>query len=384
MSFYKTYDLKQLVSEQDAKTFRAIQHSTGRIVLLHLFDAKGHPVLTEIKKKLGGGPGARPVQPLLEVGEFAGGHYVVTELIEPFPGLREWVARVPNPTASTTAVAPPPAYESRPLDPASAPLPARNHSAPMPNPAVYGDLGTSPAGTPPPLAPSRSGNETGEFTRKFGLKRNAEPSPRQESLSDESAVIWRLFGMRTGSRTLNNATRETEDSGRPPDHSPTSTSGAADEDRWPASRDDSGYWGGKLPSGQEADIEEEQRRAAQSSLPVKPPFQGPSDFNKGFGPQPRIIRPSLRTTPMRSGLDSSDLLGKPSSAEKPSGGGLGDYTRVVAGPARSVSAGRPPDRSAAPAATQRAKGRFTAWLAIGIPALLVVLALVVIMAIGSR
>src|ERR1039458_4798814 len=91
MSFYKKYELERLIADGEAKTFRAIENSTGRSVYLHLFNPSGQRLLAILKSKLGSVPG-KPVAPLLEIGEFAGSTYAVTLLIEPFSGLREWVA----------------------------------------------------------------------------------------------------------------------------------------------------------------------------------------------------------------------------------------------------------------------------------------------------
>src|ERR1039458_9792592 len=91
MSFYKKYELQRLIADGEAKTFRAIENSTGRSVYLHLFNPSGQRLLAILKSKLGSVPG-KPVAPLLEIGEFAGSTYAVTLPIEPFSGLREWVA----------------------------------------------------------------------------------------------------------------------------------------------------------------------------------------------------------------------------------------------------------------------------------------------------
>src|ERR1035438_5736237 len=91
MSFYKKYELQRLIADGEAKTFRAIENSTGRLVYLHLFNPTGQRLLGILRSKLGSVPG-KPVAPLLEIGEFAGSTYAVTLPIEPFSGLREWVA----------------------------------------------------------------------------------------------------------------------------------------------------------------------------------------------------------------------------------------------------------------------------------------------------
>ncbi len=93
MSFYQKYDLERLIADGDAKTFRAKENATGQQVFLHLFNPGGEPILAAIKAKFGGAPG-KPTWPLLEIGDFAGSPYAVTDVIEPFTTLREWVATV--------------------------------------------------------------------------------------------------------------------------------------------------------------------------------------------------------------------------------------------------------------------------------------------------
>jgi len=92
MSFYKKYELDRLMADGDAKTFRAVENATGRVVFLHLFNPSGQPLLAALKSKLGGAQG-KPVAPLIEIGEFAGAQYAVTQAIEPFGNLRDWMAQ---------------------------------------------------------------------------------------------------------------------------------------------------------------------------------------------------------------------------------------------------------------------------------------------------
>ena len=91
MSFYKKYELDRLMADGEAKSFRAVENSTGRMVFLHLFNPSGQPLLAALKSKLGGVKG-KPVAPLIELGEFAGAPYAVTEALEPFGNLRDWIA----------------------------------------------------------------------------------------------------------------------------------------------------------------------------------------------------------------------------------------------------------------------------------------------------
>ena len=91
MSFYQRYSLDRLLADGETKTFRAKENQTGRNVFLHMFNQSGMPVLAALKSKLVG-PGGRPVWPLLELGDFSGSPYAITEPIEPFTTLRDWLA----------------------------------------------------------------------------------------------------------------------------------------------------------------------------------------------------------------------------------------------------------------------------------------------------
>jgi len=112
MSFYTRYELERLLADGEAKTFRAIESATGRIVFLHLFNPRGQALLAELKAKLVGA-GGKPAAPLIEIGEFAGSQYAVTESSEGFSGLREWLSRqaeaakAPSPPAPAPVAAAP-------------------------------------------------------------------------------------------------------------------------------------------------------------------------------------------------------------------------------------------------------------------------------------
>src|ERR1035441_9637656 len=155
MSFYKKYELQRLIADGEAKTFRAIESATGRTVFLHLFNAGGMALLASLKAKLVAASG-KPVPPLLEIGEFAGSQYAVTESSEPFSGLREWVDRQPE---ALLAASPAPPVPAPPVP--APPKPAPRQPAP-------------PAASQPP---SLLDEGTGEFTRQFGLADPAENPP---------------------------------------------------------------------------------------------------------------------------------------------------------------------------------------------------------------
>jgi len=146
MSFYKKYELDRLMADGEAKTFRAVENATGRVVFLHLFNPSGQSLLAELKLKLGGAKG-HPIAPLIEIGEFAGAPYAVTEAIEPFGNLRDWIA------AHVTASSPL-------LKEDSSPALALPEEAPRVTPAPAselladgrGEFSRQAAPSPPPLA----------------------------------------------------------------------------------------------------------------------------------------------------------------------------------------------------------------------------------------
>ena len=89
MSFYQKYDLTRLIGDGDAKTFRAVENATGRAVFVHLFNPAGQGLLGRLRSRFE--VGGKAVAPVIEIGEFAGSAYAVTEVIEPFTSLRDWV-----------------------------------------------------------------------------------------------------------------------------------------------------------------------------------------------------------------------------------------------------------------------------------------------------
>src|ERR1039458_1437392 len=211
MSFYKKYELQRLIADGEAKTFRAIENSTGRSVYLHLFNPSGQRLLAILKSKLGSVPG-KPVAPLLEIGEFAGSTYAVTLPIEPFSGLREWVALnldtsdpkmaetsplllVPSQAAPVVTTSVPPLVSETPVPPAPSPIPSPPPVAAPPSlltdqagdftrmfvamPPAKEMPPAAPLPPPPPVAapPSLLADQAGEFTRMFVAVRPPKEKP---------------------------------------------------------------------------------------------------------------------------------------------------------------------------------------------------------------
>src|ERR1039457_2334024 len=172
MSFYKKYELQRLIADGEAKTFRAVENSTGRSVYLHLFNPSGQRLLAILKSKLGSVPG-KPVAPLLEIGEFAGSTYAVTLPIEPFSGLREWVALnldTSDPKMAETSPLLLSPSQATPVE--TTPVPPLVSETPAPPP--------SPIPSPPPAAapPGLLADQAADFTRMF----DSGPPEKQKPL----------------------------------------------------------------------------------------------------------------------------------------------------------------------------------------------------------
>jgi hypothetical protein len=164
MSFYKRYELDRLIADGDAKTFRAIESATQRPVLFHMFNPQGEVVLALLKAKLA----CDPAGPLLELGEFAGGTYAVTEDVADFKDIGTWLLSL----AAESAVG---ALPSENLSPKSAPL--RTPSHPGSTTEQFNRLFDD---APPPVAPPvppPTAAEPSEFTRIFGSIPARPPAP---------------------------------------------------------------------------------------------------------------------------------------------------------------------------------------------------------------
>lgn len=160
MSFYRKYELLKLIRDGEAKTFQAKERATGKAVLLHL--------LQGVWEAPGDVPG------VVERGEFAGQRYVVTEAVEPFPGLREWWEgqRKPSP--------PPPAPRWPKLEPV----------AKVDAPGTDTDDFSKMFGAEEPAV--RQPEEAGEFTRMFGGAGTV--APRREAEPVQEGEFTRFFG----------------------------------------------------------------------------------------------------------------------------------------------------------------------------------------------
>ena len=376
MSFYKKYELQRLIADGEAKTFRAIESATGRTVFLHLFNAGGMALLANLKAKLVAASG-KPVPPLLEIGEFAGSQYAVTESSESFSSLREWVDRQPEAllAASPAPPGPPPPKPAPrpPAPPASQPPGLLDDepgeftrqfpsSGPLEKPALC--AGPPVAADPPGLLD----DEPGEFTRQFPLSAllekpalcarppvAADPPGLLDDAGGEFHQVL-LPSRPSGTRPATSAEEEIGDFTRafgaappkaverarppvrlpprppslppapprrdvpaPPRHEvPPPPSPSVD---W-ASSDDTGEFTklfGSGLSGRAIDIAGEQAKAARTTVNENRPFQKAGEFTRIFGPEmggEASVGPPP-AAPLSLNTSASGVFGSPADVAKP-------------------------------------------------------------------
>ena len=93
MSFYSQYELVRLVCQARTKTFEAKQLASNRLVYLHLFDddpAARDSLLEKIGFLVTNPPASGPL-PILDIVRSAESPYAVTEVLDPFTNLEDWV-----------------------------------------------------------------------------------------------------------------------------------------------------------------------------------------------------------------------------------------------------------------------------------------------------
>ena len=323
MGFYQKYELDRLIADGEVRSFRATENATGRLVFLHLFNPEGQPLVAALKAKLAKDP-LRPTAPLVELGEFAGSPYAVTEPVTPFTSFREWLAQIPEPPSGPHRRTKFLRRVPRPKPPASAPHEKTDE---------FARLFEKPAKPDPP----RSG--PGEFTKLFARSTPRDKPPTPPPAKPKPAgEITQLFGPspdRTGPKPLPPEQDEFSKLFGGPKQPPIRQKAPP-----PSSRIDTGEFSSLFGLGSTSDsinIEEEQARAAKNASPESRPFQGPSEFTRVFGPQggsPRAAsKPRARTIGSASGLfGARGPKGRipkppgPAEAEK----GPGEYTRVIA------------------------------------------------------
>jgi hypothetical protein len=332
MSFYSNYELERLIADGEVKTFRARENATGRPVLLHMFNSEGQDVLAGLKARFAKDP-RRPSPPLIELGEFAGTPYAVTEALAPFRNLREWVERPASPPAPAAA-----GDEFEKLF--GEPKPA------APVPQTQGEFTKFFGPAPAPANPRR---DTGEFTKFFG-----PAPPKAPTLKTESDGFTQMFGAPQPAPVP-----------PPPKSPPLPETGQFTR------------LFGSGPSGEAIDIEQEQARAAQSAVPESRPFQKPSEFTRVFGPQHG--GPPAPPRPLTIGSASGIFKAPPAiqPATGPAENSPGEYTKLIGRPRDpQPSQQQPPPPPVAPVPVPK-----RGWMvAAGIGAAVLLLAMFVLLA----
>ncbi len=372
MSFYSKYELERLIADGEVKTFRAKENATGRPVLLHMFQSQGQDLLAGLKARLAQDP-RRPSPPLIELGEFAGAPYAVTEAFTPFRTLREWLER-PAPAAASDE------FEKL----FGAPKPA----TPPPAPQTQGEFtkffGSAPGPSPPPAAPAPQ--TQGEFTKFFGSAPGPSPPPAAPAPQTQGEFT-KFFGSAPGPS--------------PPPAAPapqtpgefTRMFGAAKPAAVPPPAPstpplpETGQFTrlfGSGPSGESIDIEQEQARAAQSAVPESRPFPKPSEFTRVFGPQQRGPQAPPRPLTIGSASGIFKAPSAPEPAKAPAENSPGEYTRLIGRPGdpRPAPQAPPPPPPVTPVPVPAAR---RAWMvAAGVGAALLLLAMFVLLAMVAQ
>jgi hypothetical protein len=216
MSFYKRYELVRLVFEDETKTFKGRQSQTGRPILLHMIDDNRAGEIRSLVERARAAPG---MPAILESGDFAGGYYVVTDLIEPFDGLHRWLvqraADRPAAAAPEPAAAPGGAADDRSAaeradeDPALSgrirDVHADGGSAPARSAVDAGQTsgesaqcsgaGHARQAAAPDSAPAEAAPS--EFSQAFGSRGGAAaPRPAREAAPAEPSEFSQVFGSR--------------------------------------------------------------------------------------------------------------------------------------------------------------------------------------------
>jgi hypothetical protein len=357
------------------------------LVFLHLFNPEAQPLLAALKARLAKDP-LKPTPPLIELGEFAGSPYAVTEPVTPFKSLRDWLSQLSEGTVPPVAPLPPPrpvvakSPEERfdefarlfedpkpaPAAPRPEPAPprpvvakspeerfdefARLFDHPQPAPAAPRREAVPPRPVAAPLPPVEKSDEfarlfenpttapprsePGEFTRFFGASspREKSPAPTPQPRADFPA------GFEPPPKAPSKpAPPESDEFTKmfggpvPPASRPQSPAPSADTGQFTRLF-------GAGPSGEAINIEEEQARAAKNAPPESRPFQAPSEFTRVFGPDHGAgARPAPQSRPLTLGNASGifrsvnvrDLKKPPKSAVSTPGEEVpGEYTKLIA------------------------------------------------------
>jgi hypothetical protein len=321
MDFQGRYQILEMLTDGEARTFKALQTSSGRTVLVHqLWVERTPPNQPNLPSLVFGflrRATADEMKVLLDMGEESGRVFVVTEDLPVFRDLRQWLesgAGTPAAAGKAGATRSAPSIDSQATGAAGGlPSQARQESSAPPEPTA---LFTSPRVLQPPAAPpppSKAKAEAGEFTRVFFGKETPGPEAAGHVSSPAEKTIAPPSSKGEG----------------PPSQPPTGFEGTFDRRRQQAHSP-------KQP-------------AVEKTMPPSPPSPGPKEgtpdsFTRMFygGQESKAVPPS----PAPAGETTRLTHPGPGQASQPEG--RGEFTRLFQVPDLGERPPAAPSRASEP------------------------------------
>jgi len=313
MDFQGRYQILEMLTDGEARTFKARQTSSGRTVLLHqLWVERTPPHQPDLASLVFGflrRASAEEMKVLIDMGEEAGRVFVVTEDLPMFHDLRQWLQSASGApeAAGKTSVSKPASSADASAGGVSRGLPSKTRQESPASPDATQPL-TSPKVRKPPIPPpppTKTQAEAGEFTRVFfgkdmPISKAARPvSPPPEKVSASPASIAEkppesapAVGSEAASASRQEQLRApqqptTEKPSLPPTSVPRSRQGApGDFTRIFFGADDSKA----MPPSPTPTVATTGVNRVGPDLPFQP--EGPGEFTRLFRPQEVKERPS--------------------------------------------------------------------------------------------
>jgi len=305
MDFQGRYQILEMLTDGEARTFKALQTSSGRTVLVHqLWVERTPPNQPNLPSLVFGflrRATADEMKILLDMGEESGRVFVVTEDLPVFRDLRQWLesaAGTPSAAGKPGATRSAPGADSRATGTAGGPPSrARQESSAPPEPTA---LFTSPKVMQPPAAPpppSKAKAGPSEFTRVFFGKEAPGPETAGHVLPPPEKTI-----APPSSKGM-----------EPPSQPPTGFEGAFDR--------------------RKQQLHGPRQPAVEKTMPPSPPSPGPKEgapdsFTRMFygGQESKAVPPS----PAPAGETTRQTRPEPGQASQPEG--PGEFTKLFQAP----------------------------------------------------
>lgn len=301
MGFQEQYRLLEIIADKEVRVFRAVQTATGRSVLVHQILSErtpaGSPALPLMVFQFSQAAAQKGASPFLDMGDFGGHVYVVTEDAAHFLDLRAWLtAQMAKPAEPTEPVPPsgtpisPPGSDLKPSSHAGGqtaqffPSPeilgkGRPAAPPSPAPGATPTASSAPSQAPGPVSASED-----PFDKLFGLNKGATgtPSPPTPTPSDSQPSAPEVQGQGEFTRRFSGLGEPTLGEAAPPSERPGPPS--------------AGVPGASLPLSE------------QPTVPLRPPItperpagsgspQAPGEFTRMFSGQAKPATPASPATP---------------------------------------------------------------------------------------